>query len=52
MATKNLAWALAAEHPDTATSIRNYGGLLKQLGRRAEAEKLEARVKGNRAPDT
>jgi hypothetical protein len=36
------------EHPDTATSIRNYTELLRKLGRRAEAEKLEARVKATR----
>jgi hypothetical protein len=39
--------ALGPEHPDTANSIRNYAELLKKLGHRAEAERLEARVKGS-----
>ncbi len=37
--------ALGPDHPLTAIDVRNYAGFLRQRGRAAEAEKLEARFK-------
>ena len=37
--------ALGPDHPHTAVSVRNYARFLRQRGRAAEAEKLEARFK-------
>ena len=40
--------ALGPEHPDDATSLENYAGLLRATGRTAEADKMEARAKAIR----
>ncbi len=41
--------ALGAEHPNIAPGLENYAALLRDMGRDAEAEKMEARAKGIRA---
>ena len=41
--------ALGPEHPSVATCLENYAALLKEMGRGAEAEPLEARAKAIRA---
>ena len=40
---------LGPEHPDVATSLENYGALLRKTGRRAEADKIESRATAIRA---
>jgi len=37
--------ALGPEHPHVATSLKNYGALLRVTGRNAEANEMEARAK-------
>jgi tetratricopeptide (TPR) repeat protein len=37
--------ALGLDHPLTVLCVRNYAALLRERGRAAEAEKLEARFK-------
>ena len=37
--------ALGPEHPDVATSLENYAALLRETGRTAEADKMEARAR-------
>lgn len=44
-----LEKTLGAEHPDVATCLENYGALLRQMRRTAEAETLEARARAIRA---
>ncbi len=41
--------ALGPEHPNVATNLENYAALLRETGRSAEADKLEARAKAIRA---
>ncbi len=41
--------ALGPKHPDVATSLENYASLLRQTGRSAEAQEMEARAKAIRA---
>ena len=41
--------ALGPEHTNVATSRENYAGLLRETGRDADADKLEARAKTIRA---
>ncbi len=41
--------ALGPEHPDVATSLKNYAALLRKTGRATEASKMEARAKAIRA---
>ncbi len=36
--------ALGPEHPDVATSLENYAGLLREVGRVVEADELAARA--------
>ena len=43
-----LEKALGPEHPNVATSLENYAALLRETGRTAEADKLEARAKAIR----
>ncbi len=40
--------ALGPEHPNVATSLENYAALLRENGRTAEADKMEARAKAIR----
>lgn len=37
------------DHPDVATSLENYGVLLREVGRDAEAVEMEARAEAIRA---
>ena len=37
--------ALGPNHPHVATSLENYAALLRESGRTAEADKMEARAK-------
>jgi tetratricopeptide (TPR) repeat protein len=37
--------ALGPDHPSTVLSVRNYALFLRERGRAAEAEKLQARFK-------
>ncbi len=41
--------ALGLNHPDLATSLKNYAALLRETGRGTEASKMEARAKAIRA---
>ena len=41
--------ALGPDHPNVALSLENYAALLRETGRGAEANKLEARAKAIRA---
>ncbi len=41
--------AVGPEHPDVATSLKNYAALLRETGRGNEAARLEARAKAIRA---
>ncbi len=41
--------ALGPEHPQVADSLGNYAWLLRETGREAEADKMEARAKTIRA---
>ncbi|MDO8637675.1 MAG: tetratricopeptide repeat protein, partial [Dehalococcoidia bacterium] len=40
---------LGPEHPDVATSLENYAGLLRKINRVTEAIEMEARAKVIRA---
>ncbi len=44
-----LEKALGPEHPSFATSLENYAALLRETGRTAEEDKMEARAKAIRA---
>src|SRR6266481_115913 len=41
--------ALGPEHPDVASCLGNYAGMLRNMGRSEEAEPLEARARAIRA---
>ena len=41
--------ALGPEHPNVAQGLENYAALLRETGRTAEADKMEARAKAIRA---
>jgi hypothetical protein len=41
--------ALGAAHPDVVMTLQSYAGLLRKLHRKAEARKVEARVRELRA---
>ena len=38
-------YALGQEHPDVATVLENMAKCYREMGKKAEAEKLEARAK-------
>ena len=44
-----LEKALGPEHPNVGTSLENYAALLRETGRTAEEDKMEARAKAIRA---
>ncbi len=44
-----LETALGPEHPNVAQGLENYAALLRETGRAAEADKMEARAKAIRA---
>ena len=41
--------ALGPDHPDVANSLENYAALLRETGRGAEANKMEARAEAMQA---
>ncbi len=41
--------ALGPDHPNVATTLENYAGLLRETAREGEADKLEARAKAIRS---
>ncbi len=44
--------ALGTEHPNVATSLQNYAALLREMGRDAEADRLDARAESSLAQRT
>jgi tetratricopeptide (TPR) repeat protein len=43
-----LEKALGPKHPSVATNLENYAAMLRETGRTAEADKMEARAKAIR----